>query len=139
MTPPQSASPTSDAARADALRQAREEAARRVEDLRSELAAIGEATEAGPDDEHDAEGPTVGYERARVTGLLEQAERALQDAERATARVDAGTYGVCTDCGAPIAQERLAALPATQRCGACAQRAAGRPGRPRFTAGPHRA
>ncbi|HWD53326.1 MAG TPA: hypothetical protein VG412_13070, partial [Acidimicrobiales bacterium] len=35
-------------------------------DLEAELEAIGESTASVPDDEHDPEGSTVGYERARV-------------------------------------------------------------------------
>lgn len=91
-----------------------------VDDLRAELAAIAESTEASPDDEHDAEGATVGYERARVSGLLERAERALADVDAALGRAGEGTYGSCADCGAPIPAERLAALPTTTRCARCA-------------------
>ena len=103
-----------------ALERARDDAARLADDLRAELASIGESTEANPDDEHDAEGSTVGYERARVTGLLERAERALGDATAALERVREGSYGSCLRCGAAIADERIAALPTTTRCTACA-------------------
>lgn len=34
-------------------------------------------------------------------------------------RVDAGTYGQCEDCGEPIDERRLRALPATPYCTAC--------------------
>jgi RNA polymerase-binding protein DksA len=34
-------------------------------------------------------------------------------------RLDAGSYGDCTDCGEPIACERLRVQPAAQRCAAC--------------------
>ena len=102
------------------LERARMDAARLAEDLRAELAAIGESTEATPDDEHDAEGSTVGYERARVTGLLDRSERTIADIDAAVARVEAGTYGTCEACGSTIPAERLAALPTTARCAACA-------------------
>lgn len=110
------------------LERARRDAGSLVEDLRAELIAIGESTETNPDDEHDAEGSTVGYERARVRGLLERAERSLADVDAALARIRAGTYGTCTDCGHAIPPERLAALPTTARCAACAACAA--PGGP---------
>lgn len=103
-----------------ALERARDDAGRLVQDLRAELAAIGESTEASPDDEHDAEGSTVGYERARVGGLLERAERALTDIHAALERLDGGVYGTCAGCGRPIHPERLAALPTTTRCTHCA-------------------
>ncbi|MES2992487.1 MAG: TraR/DksA family transcriptional regulator [Pseudomonadota bacterium] len=34
-------------------------------------------------------------------------------------RLDAGTYGGCTDCGEPIPAERLQVQPAASRCAAC--------------------
>ena len=39
--------------------------------------------------------------------------------EAALARLDAGHYGECLDCGATIAQARLAAYPSALRCVAC--------------------
>jgi DnaK suppressor protein len=101
----------------------------RVADLRHELTAIAESTAASPDDEHDAEGATVGFERARVTALLAEAERALDEIERALARLDAGDYGWCEVCGDPIGDERLQALPTTTRCVRCSATARRRPGR----------
>lgn len=35
-------------------------------------------------------------------------------------RIDAGTYGICTSCGAEIAPARLEALPTATRCIGCA-------------------
>lgn len=40
----------------------------------------------------------------------------LQEAER---RLDAGTYGVCTECGAEIAFERLLIFPEAPTCMTC--------------------
>mgnify|MGYP005685808429 CR=1 FL=1 len=37
----------------------------------------------------------------------------------AIARIDSGTYGQCSDCGAAIAPERLEALPFATRCIEC--------------------
>lgn len=42
-----------------------------------------------------------------------------QQARRALARMDAGEYGLCEDCGAPIAQRRLEALPWAEYCLTC--------------------
>ena len=54
---------------------------------------------------------------ARLAGL--QAAAIQQDAERAVAAMDAGTYGFCEGCAAPIPFERLEAIPMTDRCVAC--------------------
>lgn len=101
-------------------------ARRMVEDLRAELSGILAEQEAKPpDDEHDVEGSSVGYERARATALLAGAERRLHDLEGVGERLADGSYGICQACGGPIGEERMAALPATIRCIACA---APRPG-----------
>lgn len=43
----------------------------------------------------------------------------LREVERAQKRIEAGTYGRCTDCGEPIARARLDAAPAASRCLHC--------------------
>jgi DnaK suppressor protein len=62
-----------------------------VTDLEDDLAAIAESTSMGPDDEHDPEGSTVGYERARVGSLLERTRHHLSDLDAALERVRLGT------------------------------------------------
>ena len=104
-----------------ALAAERERAEARVADLSRELAAIAETTALVPDDEHDAEGSTVGYERARVQALLTQAERTVADLVAASERLAGGTYGRCERCGREIPGERLAALPGTRICFDCAR------------------
>lgn len=37
-------------------------------------------------------------------------------------RLEDGSYGMCLDCGEPIAEQRLLALPATPYCTACQAR-----------------
>jgi DnaK suppressor protein len=46
----------------------------------------------------------------------------LQAIEEALARIDKGTYGVCRDCGDPIAAVRLNAIPWTRVCRACKEK-----------------
>jgi RNA polymerase-binding transcription factor DksA len=105
----------------DALAAEREAASRLVDDLRTELAGIHAAQEADPpDDEHDVEGSSVGFERARVTALLARAEAHVVELAAAAERLAAGTAGRCEVCGGAIGDERLAALPATRRCVGCA-------------------
>src|SRR5438874_6928364 len=43
----------------------------------------------------------------------------LQAIEEALRRIDGGTYGICKDCGEPIAEARLTAIPWTRSCIAC--------------------
>jgi len=97
-----------------------------IADLESELSGIAESTAAGPDDEHDAEGSTVGYERARVGALLAAARRRLADLE-ALAVAGVGGCRRCGECDQPIPAERLALLPTTSMCVRCAAQAR-RPG-----------
>jgi DnaK suppressor protein len=91
-----------------------------AQDLRTEAAAIEASTAESPDDEHDAEGSTIGFERARVAGLLARTEATLASIEQAIKRREAGTYETCSACGKRIAPERLQALPATTVCVDCA-------------------
>lgn len=49
---------------------------------------------------------------AHAAGELEQIAAALR-------RVEAGSYGLCADCGEVIDERRLRALPATPFCTAC--------------------
>jgi len=51
---------------------------------------------------------------------LDARESAELDAvDAALKRIEAGTYGVCTDCGTDIPAARLHAAPETPRCIAC--------------------
>lgn len=45
----------------------------------------------------------------------------LQDIHAAQARLAAGTYGVCIDCGASVPYARLVAYPTAKRCLGCQQ------------------
>jgi DnaK suppressor protein len=46
----------------------------------------------------------------------------LQAIEEALRRIDLGTYGVCRDCGEPIADARLSAIPWTRSCISCKEK-----------------
>jgi len=46
----------------------------------------------------------------------------LQAIEEALFRLEKGTYGVCRDCGDPIAAARLEAIPWTRVCITCKQK-----------------
>jgi DnaK suppressor protein len=81
---------------------------------------VAASADSNADDEHDPEGSTIAFERAKVSALVLEARAYLADLERAQARLDAGTYLICEHCEGPIAPERLAARPATRACIACA-------------------
>lgn len=74
------------------------------------------------DDEHDPEGHTIAFERQQVAALLREARVRLADLDAALARIDEGSYGTCAECGRPIGEERLEALPGAVRCFDCADR-----------------
>ncbi|MGO4489413.1 TraR/DksA family transcriptional regulator [Microbacterium sp. 2RAF4] len=74
------------------------------------------------DDEHDPEGVTLSSEWSRLTGLADAAASELQQVDDALARVDAGTYGICANCGRPIPTGRLEARPFAEYCVACAEK-----------------
>ena len=46
----------------------------------------------------------------------------LQAIEEALCRMEKGTYGVCRDCGEPIAPARLNAIPWTRVCITCKEK-----------------
>ena len=46
----------------------------------------------------------------------------LQAIEEALERIQKGSYGVCRDCGEPIAEARLNAIPWTRVCIACKEK-----------------
>ncbi len=118
-----------------------------VSDLEAEAEGLAGATAAGPDDEHDPEGSTVGFERARVAALLAAARRSLAEVDDALSRADrlrgrsggrsgsrsdgrAGARAMpCSRCGAPIPPARLRALPEASSCVRCAAEAEAERGR----------
>jgi len=59
------------------------------------------------------------FEQQRDLALREKEEQHLEAVEAALARLSAGTYGACTQCGAQIAAERLEALPWAAYCIEC--------------------
>jgi DnaK suppressor protein len=71
----------------------------------------------------------VGLELA----LLEMQATTLSGVNDAIIRLDAGRYGLCFECGGPIAVRRLRALPFAVRCRSCEEEREVVPGRARPT------
>ncbi|MEO3814785.1 TraR/DksA C4-type zinc finger protein [Sphaerisporangium sp. B11E5] len=97
-----------------------------IEELNAEVAraesqiASGDISDSAGDDQTDAGAKT--YEREREIALTLNARDLVAQNERAIARIDAGTYGVCESCHKPIGKERLQAFPRATLCVSCKQR-----------------
>jgi RNA polymerase-binding protein DksA len=62
------------------------------------------------------------FERDHEMSLANNARVMLAQTERALARIENGTYGVCESCGQPIGKNRLMAFPRATLCLSCKQR-----------------
>ena len=110
---------TPDAARSllDAERRRTEQ---RLAQLRADHRGFVEASrDSNADDEHDAEGTTIAFERSQVGALVRQAEEHLVELDSARERIARGTYGVCERCGTAIPPGRLEARPTARLCVGC--------------------
>jgi DnaK suppressor protein len=73
----------------------------------------------GSADQHMADTATETVDREIDYTLEETDGRLLAAIDEALARIDAGTYGICVNCGAQIAPERLEAMPWATLCIDC--------------------
>lgn len=81
---------------------------------------LGDAVGDAGDDQADAGAKT--FEREHELALTENARELLELSERALARMEEGTFGVCASCGQPIGKARLQAFPRATLCVTCKQR-----------------
>ena len=72
------------------------------------------------DDEADVGVKT--FERENEYVMTSNLRDLLEQTEKALARIDAGSYGVCESCGQPIGKARLIAFPRAVLCVTCKQR-----------------
>ncbi|MFF9399585.1 TraR/DksA family transcriptional regulator [Streptomyces sp. NPDC014744] len=90
--------------------------------LRNELEAAGialaglmrDSGDGAGDDEADT--GTKNITREHEMALAANAQEMLDQTERALARLDAGTYGLCEVCGKPIGKARMQAFPRATLC-----------------------
>ncbi|MER7806501.1 TraR/DksA C4-type zinc finger protein [Streptomyces sp900116325] len=102
--------------------EARAELTSEIMRLRSELEASGVALaglmrdsgNGAGDDEADT--GTKNITREHEMALAANATEMLEQTERALARLDAGTYGLCEVCGNPIGKARMQAFPRATLC-----------------------
>lgn len=66
------------------------------------------------------DGTTEAVERLSTTATARSISQSIDDIDRALAKLDDGTYGVCDGCGGDIGAARLEARPATATCVTCA-------------------
>ena len=65
----------------------------------------------------------TGNNEVHIQLKLKQTDaKIMQAIEEALARIEKGTYGVCRDCGDPIAHARLEAIPWTRVCITCKEK-----------------
>ena len=87
----------------------------------SEIAErLGDAVGDAGDDSADAGAKT--FQREHELALTQNARELLTQTERALARIEDGSYGVCESCGQPIGKARLQAFPRAVLCVSCKQR-----------------
>lgn len=95
-----------------------------LEETQGRIAQLRERLETKADYGPGRGDPAV-YQWEFNLALLERAEAQLQQVRAALARLEAGTYGICQECGQPIDDERLDLLPLATQCIRCAQSSKG--------------
>ncbi len=103
-----------------------DEVRRVLADKRAELEAeIGTLTAPSDDlggigfGKRVGEGTALAVERLSQVAAHDRLRALLADVVRAQASVEDGTYGTCTECGGPVGDARLEALPWATRCIDC--------------------
>ena len=74
---------------------------------------------------HLADVGTENYDQEFTLSLIENEQLTLDQIQGAIGRLDAGTFGRCEECQAPITKPRLQALPYTPYCIECARKLEG--------------
>ncbi|MGW4318318.1 TraR/DksA C4-type zinc finger protein [Streptomyces sp. NPDC004684] len=113
---------------AEEVDEARAELQSETERLRTEITSSEESLAglmrdsgdgAGDD---DADTGTKNITREHEMALAANAREMLLQTERALDRLDAGTYGLCENCGDPIGKARMQAFPRATLCVECKQK-----------------
>lgn len=104
-----------------------QDAREQLEQMRTELDAVlaGGAPADSDGGERD-QGADAAAELAETELAQAEREAALEHRQlvlAALARLDAGTYGTCVDCGGQISEARLQVRPEAARCIECQARA----------------
>ncbi|MEW2314750.1 TraR/DksA family transcriptional regulator [Streptomyces bauhiniae] len=89
----------------------------------SEASLVGmmrDSADGAGDDEADTGSKNI--TREHELALAANAREMLSQTERALERLDAGTYGLCENCGNPIGKARMQAFPRATLCVECKQK-----------------
>lgn len=70
---------------------------------------------------HLADVGTENYDQEFTLSLIENEQGTLELIHDALVRIDAKTFGICEECGQPIAKPRLQAIPYARHCIDCAR------------------
>lgn len=81
-----------------------------------EAEGAGDSSEISHVDQHPADTASEITDADDQANLLEHAADQRAQVEAALARLDAGTYGTCVDCGQAIPDARLEVRPEAARC-----------------------
>ncbi|MFJ3493908.1 TraR/DksA family transcriptional regulator [Streptomyces sp. NPDC086091] len=108
--------------------EARAELQREADRLRAELDSsekslaglMRDSGDGAGDDEADT--GTKNITREHELALAANAREMLEQTEHALRRLDAGTYGLCENCGNPIGKARMQAFPRATLCVECKQK-----------------
>ncbi|WP_181805455.1 TraR/DksA family transcriptional regulator [Streptomyces shenzhenensis] len=95
----------------------------RAEIEASDSALVGLMRDSGDgagDDQADT--GTKNITREHELALAANAREMLEQTERALQKLDAGTYGLCENCGDPIGKARMQAFPRATLCVECKQK-----------------
>lgn len=95
----------------------------RRDEIRERIATLAKRPELGTAQgfgKRIGDGTVEAISRLTEIGVGTSLEVGLQRTERALAKLDDGTYGLCDTCGKPIAPKRLEAMPDVVLCIDCA-------------------
>ena len=108
---------------------------KRRDQIRGRVAALARPPELGESQgfgKRIGDGTIEAISRLTEIGVGSSLESSLARTERALAKLDEGSYGLCDTCGDPIPVARLGAMPDSVSCLSCAAaRPSARPARRR--------
>jgi len=82
-----------------------------------------QSTEGTSSRQGDLADQATGNNEVHIQLKLKQTDaKILQAIEEALWRIEQGSYGVCRDCGEPVAEARLNAIPWTRVCITCKEK-----------------
>jgi DnaK suppressor protein len=91
---------------------------RDLEHLKAQMQTSSEEREGSPFGKRE-EGATEAFELEKSLAVEKKLADALSEINRALAKCEAGTYGICDVCGKAIEPARLEALPQASLCLSC--------------------